>query len=393
MLLLLPLVALSFLLALLFFIQVMAAALSTATKKTVQPAAAESLQQAVAFLVPAHNEEAVIANTLVSLQHQLRPQDEIVVVADNCTDQTAAIARQHQVTVLERVDASNKGKGFALAFGADYIKTKSVDVVIMVDADCILEGDVRNQLVSETLRTQRPVQALYLMQNAAANASAKKKFSEFTWLIKNKIRPLGLRFLNGPCQLTGSGMAFPITLFEQLDLASGCIVEDMKMGLDLAAAGYAPILLDAALVLSYFPEEDTARSGQRSRWIHGHLEMIKSYVPKLLSIAAKKRDGNALFMALDLVIPPLVMLFVFNAVVFILALFYSVFFGSSLWAWALLAGVLSSVALLCAWCIGGRQILSVGELWSSCAGALANFSLYTRFFTSKRTEWNKTSRK
>src|SRR5690348_5058257 len=74
------------------------------------PAAGKAARPRVAVLVPAHDEEAGIAATLRSIQTQLRPGDHLVVVADNCQDQTAAVASQSKATVLERRDEYRRGK-------------------------------------------------------------------------------------------------------------------------------------------------------------------------------------------------------------------------------------------------------------------------------------------
>ncbi|MEM9980387.1 MAG: glycosyltransferase family 2 protein, partial [Cyanobacteria bacterium P01_D01_bin.2] len=89
-----------------------------------------------AILMPAHNEEAVIQATLSTLTPQLHPTDRLVVVADNCTDATADIARQAGATVLERQNDRQRGKGYALDFGLRHLSADAPDVLIMVDADC-----------------------------------------------------------------------------------------------------------------------------------------------------------------------------------------------------------------------------------------------------------------
>jgi cellulose synthase/poly-beta-1,6-N-acetylglucosamine synthase-like glycosyltransferase len=68
----------------------------------------------VAVLIPAHNESAGIEATLRCLQAQLRAGDRVLVVADNCDDDTAAVARDAGAEVIERIDAIHRGKGFAL---------------------------------------------------------------------------------------------------------------------------------------------------------------------------------------------------------------------------------------------------------------------------------------
>ena len=95
--------------------------------------------------------------------------------------------------------------------------------------------------------------------------------------------------MKGPCQLMGTGMAFPRKMLAETKLATGCVVEDMKLGLDLAAKGMAPQFLPQATVVSEFPTDESVGDGQRSRWIHGHLEMIVRHTPSLLLSAIRHR--------------------------------------------------------------------------------------------------------
>lgn len=352
-----------------------------------------SLSANAVFLIPAHNEEDVIAATLESVCPQLRDGDEVVVIADNCTDSTKAIAEAYDVSVLERFDDNNKGKGFALDYAIHHIKDKNYDVIIMIDADCILDKNSRDELVEETLSKNRPVQCLYLMYSKTDKPSLSEKISEFAWVIKNKIRPIGLLAMGGPCQLMGTGMAFPAKTLYEIDMANGCIVEDMKLGLDLTIMGKAPIFFPSVKVWSYFPETDESNEGQKSRWIHGHLEMIVLYVPKLLKAFLLKRELNILFLCLELLILPLILLLMVSVVLFIVSLFLSIFLGVKLLAFSSLLMLLLSLALALSWLIEGKTIISLSELFAGFSLRLKSSSVYLKFFTDKRKTWNKTSRK
>ncbi len=351
-----------------------------------------------AILIPAHNEEAVIGQTLESILPQLRDGDEVVVVADNCTDSTKDVVSEYmseayKLTVLERIDDNKRGKGYALDHAVNYIKGKRFDVILMVDADCILDADCRDKLAEETLKTNRPVQALYLMTAEKSSATLSLKLSEFAWSIKNKIRPSGLLALGGPCQLMGTGMAFPAGMLDDTELASGCIVEDMKLGLDLAIEGAAPKFLPSTTVWSKFPDSSEVSEGQKSRWVHGHMEMILLYVPKLIKEFIKKRDLNLLLIGFDLLVPPLILLLIINICALLLSLIISFFTGSSIFLVSLASVSMISASIFIAWLQEGRHILSGKELFYGGLAILKKLSLYAQFLTNKRKDWNKTSRK
>ena len=89
------------------------------------------------------------------------------------------------------------------------------------------------------------------------------QMAEFAWRVKNWVRPLGLSALGLPCQLMGTGMAFPWAVIRSAKLASGQIVEDLNLGLDLAMAGSPPIFCPSAQVTSRFPISAAAAERQR----------------------------------------------------------------------------------------------------------------------------------
>src|SRR5271168_4716837 len=100
------------------------------------------------------------------------------------------------------------------------------------------------------------------------------RLREFAWRVKNEIRPRGLRSLGLPCHLMGTGMAFPWELIAPVNLATDALVEDSKLGLELAAAGHSPMFRPAAVGASEFPVTNEGSGTQQLRWEQGHLGLI-----------------------------------------------------------------------------------------------------------------------
>ena len=98
---------------------------------------AEPVAGPIVVVIPAHNEADSITPTLENVRGQLREQDRMLVVADNCTDKTAEIARAHGADVIERHDASRRGKGYALHFALDHLRAEPPEIVVFTDADCM----------------------------------------------------------------------------------------------------------------------------------------------------------------------------------------------------------------------------------------------------------------
>jgi glycosyltransferase involved in cell wall biosynthesis len=270
------------------------------------PAIGTGRRGRVAVLIPAHDEANGIVTTLDDIKVQLRSTDRVLVVADNCSDDTAAIAVSSGAEVTVRSDPARIGKGYALDWGLSYLATAPSDIVIMVDADCRVIAGTIDRLAWLCEATQRPAQSLYLMK--AAGSAINHQVAEFAWRIKNWARPSGLNTLGLPCQLMGTGMAFPWTVIRSIDLSSGIIVEDLKLGLDLASSGKAPIFCPSAIVTSTFSPSVKGEAAQRKRWEYGHLGLIITTAPRLLFEAVKRRNLNLMVMVLDLIVPPLSLL-------------------------------------------------------------------------------------
>src|SRR5262245_12856389 len=86
----------------------------------------------IAVLIPAHNEELVLGRTLETLLPTLGAGHRVLVVADNCTDQTAKIAARHKAEVIERFDTQERGKGYAVAFGLQHLAANPPTAVVFL---------------------------------------------------------------------------------------------------------------------------------------------------------------------------------------------------------------------------------------------------------------------
>jgi cellulose synthase/poly-beta-1,6-N-acetylglucosamine synthase-like glycosyltransferase len=372
-------------------LEVLAAIPAASGRRTLSPAATP--RPSVAVLVPAHNESAGMLPTLRAARSQLHPGDRLLVVADNCSDDTAAQARAVGAEVVERRDPARRGKGYALDFGMRDLAANPPDVVVVLDADCLPAPDAIDCLVRCAGRSGRPVQGLYLMAAPSA-ASLGQRIATFAWRVKNHARPLGLAKLRLPCQLMGTGMAFPWAVAKTAPLASGHLVEDMQLGAELALAGSAPVFEPGALVTSEFPVHESATRSQRTRWEHGHLQLLFTTGPRLLLRGIRQGDRAAVALAVDLMVPPLSLLFLVVVGVAATATAAGIAAGAPALAWAAAAVTLAmGAAFAIAWLRFGRDILSLGDLLRAPWCALAKLPLYVRFFAGRQVEWVRTRRR
>jgi cellulose synthase/poly-beta-1,6-N-acetylglucosamine synthase-like glycosyltransferase len=347
----------------------------------------------VAVLVPAHNESVNVIPTIECLKPQLGSADRLLVIADNCSDDTAALARMAGAHVVERHDAQLRGKGYALAFGVDCLREDPPDVVLVVDADCVVSEGAVGCIAQQCMATGKPVQMLNLMSNGDG-ASLKLRVLEFAMLMKNLVRPLGSFHLGGSCHLMGTGMALPWALISTAKLATGHITEDMKLGVDLALAGHAPQFLPTVRVSSAFPQDTGVAKVQKSRWEHGHLTTLTEELPGLLGAAFRSANPALIVMAMDLMIPPVALYLLVLAVAEL-----SVVGAAVIWpAWQFAAVVLSiavfgfCLAIGLTWWGFGRHLLSARELMTTPLYALWKVPVYLSYFLKKRSGWVRTKR-
>jgi cellulose synthase/poly-beta-1,6-N-acetylglucosamine synthase-like glycosyltransferase len=352
----------------------------------------------VALLVPAHNEEAGISETLRSLMPQMYAGDRIVVVADNCTDSTGDLAAGAGCEVVRRFDSARRGKGYALDAGMRHIARGGVgdapDVVIVFDADCIAQPGAVETLARRAAESGRPVQGTYLMALPSGPPSPNAAVSALAVLVKNFVRPRGLARLRLPCLLTGTGMAFPWAIIREANLATGNIVEDMQLGIELTLAGHAPLFCEEARVIGRLPATDRASQTQRRRWEHGHLRVLLREAPRLLVGAVRRGDVRALALGLDVCVPPLALLVMLTTLAASVAALAIPLLGASPLPAILLGSGLVG-ATLCvklAWLRFGRRAMPIASVLGAPRYALAKVPLYATFVRRSEKQWVRTER-
>ncbi|MEL6930652.1 MAG: glycosyltransferase family 2 protein [Cyanobacteria bacterium J06600_6] len=373
---------------LVFFSECLSAFLSSVSNSKV----VDTPRPKTTILIPAHNEAEQIKEVIEGLQTQLTEQDRVVVIADNCHDNTAELARSTGVEVLEREHKTNRGKGYALDYAMQQIKNEPPEVLVILDGDCMVEPNTIANITRKAIATGRPVQATYLMEQPE-DPSLKDNISMFSIKVKNLVRLLGLNRLGWHSLLTGSGMAFPWSLISQVSLAGSKTTDDMQLTVDLALAGSTPVFCEQALVMGRLMKDKDAQS-QRSRWEHGHLEMILIEVPRLLKAFIKTGNFAALGLALDILIPPLSLL--------VMAWFAA---AISIWAIALftpvsllpaviitIAGSFLFLGVLLAWIKFGRADLPLKSLLGIPFYILGKIPIYLKFLVKPQSRWLKTER-
>jgi cellulose synthase/poly-beta-1,6-N-acetylglucosamine synthase-like glycosyltransferase len=354
--------------------------------------AGDAMRPSLVVLVPAHNESRGLLPTLADVISQLRRSDRLLVIADNCSDDTAELAEAAGAEVVKRKDLDRIGKGYALDFGLRHLRDNVPEVVIVLDADCRLEKGAIDQLAISCGLTGKPAQAIYVM-TAPPQASIGRRIAEFAWRIKNDLRPRGLAALGLPCQLMGSGMAFPRKVIGMADLATDHLAEDLDLGLRLAFAGHAPQLCPTAVVRSEFPSTDQAAAAQRQRWEHGHLAVLVKRALPYLAAAARNGNWRLFALSLDAAVPPLILLGLLIATLFAASCCLALAGATLVPFIATAIGMVLFVSgLMLAWTIRGRDLLPAATLVSLIPYIASKFAIYARAFASDK-KWVRTDRR
>jgi cellulose synthase/poly-beta-1,6-N-acetylglucosamine synthase-like glycosyltransferase len=344
------------------------------------------------IIVPAHNEETGLAARLKALK-DAAGEHRILVIADNCEDSTADIARSIGAEVVERSDPEHRGKGFALDFARSHLEADPPQVIVIIDADCAMDRESIDTLVTSCAATARPCQATNL-QSPVSGASLAVQLSTFAFFIKNVIRQRALQRLAGRAHLLGTGMAFPWAIFEQARLATANIVEDLKLGQELAELGYAPLFIERATVWSS-AETDRNTLSQRRRWEGGFLQNALSTGPAMFVRNLANGDVRGLFAAANLMIPPFALLIMLDLVAVLLGAAIVALTGADRSPVALLGAslVLAGFALTLGWSAGGSRFVSLGGLARAPLYLAWKLPLYLGFARrGAPKEWIRTER-
>ena len=344
-----------------------------------------------AVLVPAHDEEESLPHALRSIRPELEARDRLLVVAHNCTDRTAAVAREHGAEVCEARDDGTRGKPGALAAGLAVLAADPPEVVVIVDADCRVEFGAIESLARAAAALGTPVQADYRF--APSGSGERASLSSLALLVKNVVRPSGLARSGLPCLLNGAGSAYPFELLRDASHGKGSIAEDYQLSIDLALAGHPTSFVPEARVTSTLPARRASAKRQRTRWEHGHLELVFRTAPRLVALGLARRERALIALGLDLCVPPLAFLVIAWGASLALAVGVARAGGATL----PLALVLASGALLVA-AVAGSLARFAGPWTALVSLARAPFyvawkiPLYLAFLLRRETRWRKTER-
>lgn len=349
------------------------------------------------IVVPAHDEEANIHATVESLHAIDYPtwRYRVIVVADNCSDRTAARAGGAGARVLERFDGTRRGKGWALRHAIDTLlrDDPTWDALVVVDADTVVSKNLLSAVATRLESGEQAVQVAYLPREVDAGpvtVITRVALTAFHIVRSGTRERFGLS-----SGLRGNGMAFRRELLAAVPHDAVSLTEDLEFGVQLGLNDVRVAWAGDAVVRGDMPSDQRVVSRQRERWIGGRLGIARRFVPGLVWHALRRRSLVAADLAADLLVPPLSALAAAVLVGGAAAGAMAVHAGTvtpSLVVWVLAALLLAAHVAHAAWLAGSAAALL------GAAGALPGYVLgrtltTLRSIRSQDGPWIRTARR
>lgn len=279
-----------------------------------------------AAVIPARNESRVIAHLIDSLKRQNYPDGliDIFVVADNCTDDTAQVAREAGAAVFERFDSSCVGKGYALDFAFKEIFArydKGCEAFLVFDADNLVDPDFFREMNKRFDAGDRIITSYRNSKNFGSSwvssASALWYLRESRFL--NAVRSV----LHSSCLVSGTGFLVARDILEKNDgWKHHLLTEDIEFSIDSVIAGERVAFCEAAVLYDEQPVTFSQSWVQRLRWAKGFYQVFGRYGGRLFrQMLRSSRERRLSCYDLLMMILPAMPITVLGLVVNLCALF------------------------------------------------------------------------
>ena len=260
-----------------------------------------------AILIPAHDEAGVIEASLKNIfaVDYPAPRFTPIVIADNCTDETAMLAHSAGAEVYERHDDEQRAKGFALRWMIEQLLAANApyDAYIVVDADSQLSPNFLRRMAETLASGAQVAQGQYRVHNGDDGWTAGLRAVAFA--LFNHLRPLGRSYLGWSAGLKGNGMCFRREVFARIGWESYSLAEDAEYHLHLIDAGIHVAYVPDAIVSTEMPTSLRQAQSQQARWERGRIDLVRACFGTVLRGFARDRDLARLDVAMEIVLPPL----------------------------------------------------------------------------------------
>ncbi len=337
----------------------------------------------IVILIPAHNEALLISGTVKDALLQNYPSERcaVLVIADNCSDDTADLARQAGARVLERQGDPGKGQGLHQALGL--LMQEDWDAFVVMDADSRLHRDTLASINAALSGGSRALQIRYGVLNPTD--SIRTRAMELSTASFNALRPRGKAALGISAGINGNGFCISRETVAQVPYLAHSIVEDIEYHMLLLKAGIRVDFLDQVWVKAQMPVGGRGSEVQRVRWERGRVATIRAYAPGLFQ-ALRQGQRHALDGLIDVLMPPVSLVF--------LGLVPALAFGSHVQRGVAFAGlaILAGHYLLAAWRYGSLKGLLLLSAYIPWYVLWKSYIVIVSMITEKNLPWVRTDR-
>ncbi|MCP5093992.1 MAG: glycosyltransferase family 2 protein [Chloroflexi bacterium] len=238
------------------------------------------------ILVPAHNEAVLLPQLLANLAELDYPKHlfAVHVVADNCTDETAVIGRQHGAIVHERRNPNERGKGYALQWLQQRLwqANEPHDAIVIFDADTVVCPNFLRVMDARLASGEKVIQSFYSVRNPERSWGVGLRYAALAVL--HFLRPQGRMVLGASAGLKGNGMVFAADILKNHEW-SASVTEDIELHMTLLLAGERVTFAPDAVIWAEMPQKLADARSQNMRWEQGRLQMARKYIPQLMKAA------------------------------------------------------------------------------------------------------------
>lgn len=262
-------------------------------------------QKTFAVIIAAHNEKMVISELIDNLKELDYPKKlyDIFVIADNCNDNTAQIARDHGAIVHERTDSKKRGKGFAMEwmFARLFKMKRKYDAVAIFDADNLVDKRFLLEMNNRLCKGGKLIQG-YLDAKNPYDTWVSGTFAIAFWVIDH-IWHLAKTNIGLSSVLGGTGMCITTDVLQKYGWGATCLTEDMEFTMKALSEGIKTIWAHDAIVYDEKPLTFMQSWHQRKRWAQGQFDVAHRFIPKMIKAGIKKHDIRILDGCLHLLQP------------------------------------------------------------------------------------------
>lgn len=235
-----------------------------------------------AIIVPAHNEELLIASfceSILSVDYD-RNNYSVYIIADNCNDRTEQICSGYSVNVLSRKNNEKRGKGYALEWALEQINVDAYNAILILDADTTVKSNILNELNIVLNKGEQAIQCYIDVPNRSETW-----FTQLIYLsrtINDLLYHSAKDKLGFSSYLMGTGMCFHKDLLKKMRWGAFSLSEDWEYYAKLIEEGYRIAFAEKAVIRQMESNSLEQATTQRLRWASGRFYVVKSLGAKLL---------------------------------------------------------------------------------------------------------------